>query len=319
MLSLLRRPTAGTIAVSSVEHPAVREMAESLKSLGWKVALLPSDHRGIIIAESMRSGVTQDNGKDIAMVNVMAVNNESGAIQPVTEIADVLTAAYQGKRRPRFHVDAVQAAGKVPLDLAHPGIDSAAMSAHKLGGPRGIGLLYLGKDAEPFLRGGGQERGYRSGTENLAGAWALSRCLERHYIRAADTGSDAFKRYIARKESCAAFLTALASIQGCTILPPGRDLENYTPYIVQAAFKGIPGEVMLRALDDAGFAISTGSACSSHHKTSAASGQVLQAMGVPAETAQNAVRFSFGYTTAEQDIAALLKAVQEVCQRLHRP
>jgi cysteine desulfurase len=176
----------------------------------------------------------------------------------------------------------------------------------------------LGKDAEPFLRGGGQERGYRSGTENLAGAWALSRCLERHYLCAGDAMSAAVSRYTERKETTARFLTALASIAGCTILPPGRDPENYTPYIVQAAFKGIPGEVMLRALDEKGFAISTGSACSSHHKGSAASGQVLQAMGVSAETAQNVVRFSFGYTTDAQDTEALLKAVQEVCRQLHR-
>jgi cysteine desulfurase len=193
------------------------------------------------------------------------------------------------------------------------------MSAHKLGGPRGIGLLYLGKDAEPFLRGGGQERGYRSGTENLAGAWALSRCLERHYLRAGDTGSEAYKRYSERKDTTARFLASLAAIPGCTILPPGRDMENYTPYIVQAAFKGIPGEVMLRALDEKGFAISTGSACSSHHKGSASSSQVLQAMGISPETAQNVVRFSFGYTTVAQDTEALLNAVRDVCQQFLRP
>ena len=230
----------------------------------------------------------------------MAVNNETGVIQPIYEIADAITKTCEGKRRPKFHVDCVQAAGKISLNLAYKGIDSAALSSHKICGPRGIGILYMKDAIEPFLRGGGQEKGLRSGTENVFGAVAFSKCLERYYNKA--KASDA--------ERTNNFIEKLASLPGCTIVPPSRleKKELFSPYVVQAAFKNIPGNVMLRALDSKGFSISTGSACSAKKNKR----PVLEAMHVDPKLRENAVRFSFGPHTTDKAVEELLAAVSEI-------
>ena len=168
LLSVMTKPTKGTILVSSVEHSAISAEAEIMKHQGWNVVHIPADKNGVITPEAVVNCLT----KDTMIVCVMAVNNETGTIQPIYEIADAITKASEGGRRPKFHVDCVQAAGKIPLNLSYKGIDSAAFSAHKICGPRGIGILYLKDKIEPFLRGGGQEKGIRSGTENVLGAIA---------------------------------------------------------------------------------------------------------------------------------------------------
>jgi cysteine desulfurase len=178
ILSLLTRPVKGSILVSSLEHPAIREQAEIMKKCGFQVYKIPSDENGIITPES----VIKTMKDDTLLVCVMAVNNETGSVMPIYEISDALTKHCAGKKRPKFHVDAVQAAGKIPLDLSYKGIDFASISAHKIGGPRGIGILYTKDKFEPFLRGGGQENGLRSGTENLFGSEAISLCLEKYFI-----------------------------------------------------------------------------------------------------------------------------------------
>ena len=184
LLAILNRPEKGNVAVSSIEHPALREMAEELKKVGIECRLIPSDKNGFVTLEA----VLQTVDAKTLFVSVMAVNNETGAVQPIQKIAAALEEAYKGKRKPRFHVDCVQALGKVPIDfLNEPGLDSAAFSAHKICGPRGIGILYLKKEEEIFLRGGGQEGGVRSGTENLFGAIAFAKCLERHAITGGKT------------------------------------------------------------------------------------------------------------------------------------
>ena len=171
LLSVLNRPQKGTVLISSIEHPAIREMALEMKKCGMEVISIPSDKDGIITPEAVVKSLTPET----VIVCVMAVNNETGAIQPVYEIADAITSATAGKRRPKFHVDCVQAAGKIPFDLSCAGIDSAAFSAHKICGPRGIGLLYMKDAVEPFLKGGGQEKGMRRGKENVFGALAFEK------------------------------------------------------------------------------------------------------------------------------------------------
>ena len=162
LLSVLSKPMKGTVLVSSIEHPAIREQSEALKNCGWKVVQIPADDDGVIKPQAVVQLLTGDT----VLVCIMAVNNETGVIQPIYEIADAITKACEGKRRPKFHVDCVQAAGKINLNLGYKGIDSAALSSHKICGPRGIGILYMKDACEPFLRGGGQEKGIRSGTEN---------------------------------------------------------------------------------------------------------------------------------------------------------
>ncbi len=296
LLSVLAKPMKGTVLVSSIEHPAIREQSEALKNCGWNVVQIPADSDGRITPDAVTSLLTSDT----VLVCIMAVNNETGVIQPIYEIADAITKACEGKRRPKLHVDCVQAAGKIELNLGYKGIDSAALSSHKICGPRGIGILYMKDAIEPFLRGGGQEKGLRSGTENVFGAVAFSKCLERYYNKA--NPADA--------ERTNSFVEKLAGLPGCTIVPPSRleKKELFSPYVVQAAFNNIPGNVMLRALDAKGFSISTGSACSAKKNKR----PVLEAMHIDSKLRENAVRFSFGPHTTNQSVEDLLTAVSEI-------
>ena len=302
LLSVLTKPMKGTVLVSSIEHPAIREQSEALKNCGWKVIQIPADSDGVIQPETVTGLLTSDT----VLVCIMAVNNETGVIQPIYKIADAITKACEGKRRPKFHVDCVQAAGKIKLDLSYKGIDSAALSSHKICGPRGIGILYMKDACEPFLRGGGQEKGIRSGTENVFGAVAFSKCLERYYNKQAPADAERTNEFVKK----------LAALPGCTIVPPSR-LEKkdlFSPYVVQAAFANIPGNVMLRALDSKGFSISTGSACSAKKNKR----PVLEAMHVDAKLRENAVRFSFGPHTTDKGVEDLLAAVSEINAQFNR-
>ena len=302
LLAQLCKPAKGTVLISSIEHPAVREQALALKNCGWNVVQLPVDKNGIVTPEAVTGCLTSDT----TLVCIMAVNNETGSIQPVYEIADAVTAWAAGKRKPKFHVDCVQAAGKIQLNLAHSGIDSAALSSHKICGPRGIGILYMKDQIDVFLRGGGQEKGIRSGTENVLGAVAFSLALERYYN----------KEKPELVEASARFVESLAQLKGCTIIPPGRlqNPELFSPYVVQAAFDHIPGNVMLRALDSKGFYISTGSACSSKKNKR----PVLEAMHITPQLSENAVRFSFGPHTTPAAIGELLCVVEEVNKQFNK-
>lgn len=302
MLSLLQRPVKGSIVVSSLEHPAIREQAEMMKNCGWEVIQAQSDENGIISAKSVVSKLKDDT----ALVCIMAVNNETGAIMPIYEISDAITEFSKGKKRPKFHVDAVQAAGKIPLNLGYSGIDSAAISAHKIGGPRGIGIMYMRNRQEPFIRGGGQENGIRSGTENLFGAEAISLCLEKYFL----TEKSDLSKFNQQIKYTSKLIKEIKNIPGAILIPQSRQLidERFSPWVVQAAFENVPGEVMVRALSAKGIYISTGSACSAKKM----SRPILDAMHISKDVAQRGVRFSFGYGTKESDITSLIEAIKEV-------
>lgn len=309
LLSVLNRQNKGHVLFSSIEHPAIREMASEMKKCGVEAEEILSGADGIIQPETVVSMLKPDT----VLVCIMAVNNEIGAIQPVYEIADAITKATEGKRKPKFHVDCVQAAGKIPFNLNYKGIDSAAFSAHKICGPRGIGLLYLKNAVEPFLRGGGQEKGIRSGTENVYGALAFSKCLEKYFI--SEKNKKMEERFSAQQKYCADFINGLTRLGCCTIIPEARTEKPdlYSPWIVQAAFKNIPGQVMLRALDAEGFYISTGSACSSRKNNR----PVLEAMHITRDESETAVRFSFGSETTEKAMKELLEKVSEIARKFN--
>lgn len=317
LLSCLTNPAKkGRIILSAIEHPALREECAMLKKLGFDIVSVNPDKNGFIKASSIIENLTSDT----LFVTVMAVNNETGCVQNIYEIADALTEASKGKKRPHFHVDCVQAAGKIPLDLSYKGIDSAAMSAHKLSGPRGIGLLYLAKPLNSFLTGGGQEQNIRSGTENLFGAVAFAKCLEKFFITKKDGSSqdkinkEAFDRFEKQKEWTGDFLKNLMTLEKCRLVPSLRqDLSEesqslFSPWVVQAAFTGIPGNVMVRALDAKGFSISTGSACSAKKQ----SRPILAAMNASREIQDSAVRFSFGPATTKKAMDELFEAVKDI-------
>lgn len=308
LLSLLNREAdsqgkRGSIIISGIEHPALREQTAVLKKHGFEIITVNPDKNGFISADSIAEKITSDT----LYVTVMAVNNETGCIQPIYEIADKITEKTKGKRRPHFHVDCVQAAGKIPLNLNYPGIDSTALSAHKICGPRGIGILVLKKDIKPFLTGGGQEKNIRSGTENLFGAIAFAKCLEKYYVPL---------NFEEQKTAVKNFIESLKSLPNCELVPAIRaDTSDstqklFSPYVLQAAFKGIPGNVMVRALDAKGFCISTGSACSAKKQNR----PILAAMNISRDIQDTAVRFSFGPLTTPDAIAKLFVAVEEVCK-----
>ena len=313
LLAILNRPEKGNVAVSAIEHPALREMSDELKKCGIEPRFIPADKNGFVSPDA----VLQTVDEKTLFVSVMAVNNETGAIQPIKEIAAALEEKYKGKRKPRFHIDCVQALGKIPIDfLNEPGVDSAAFSAHKICGPRGIGLLYLKKEEEIFLRGGGQEGGARSGTENLFGAIAFGECLKKYAFSTRKENP----RLDQQKEWTASFIKELCAIKGVAVIPESRAslsqeescgaiADRFSPWVIQASFKNIPGQVMLRALDAKGICVSTGSACSSKK----ASRPILEAMGVPIEQRETSVRFSFGPATTREGMDSLLAAIKEVC------
>ena len=302
LLSVMTKPLCGTVLISSIEHPAIREQAYAMKHCGWKIKELPTDKYGIIQPQTVVDYLTDDT----MLVCIMAVNNETGVIQPIYEIADALTQVSKNKRRPKFHVDCVQAAGKIKLNLSHNGIDSAAISSHKICGPRGIGILYLKDKIEPFLKGGGQEKNIRSGTENVFGAVAISKCLERYYNK----DNSEFTK-ISQD-----FVNQLSQLKGCTIIPQTRleKPELFSPFVVQAAFSKIPGNVMLRALDSEGFSISTGSACSSKKNNR----PVLEAMHINSDLRETSVRFSFGPHTTQKAVSELFKIVSKINSTFNR-
>jgi cysteine desulfurase len=300
-----RKYRDGALLYSAVEHPAIRENAAVLEKLGKKAYPIAVNADGRVSGETLERALkTAGDGRAAA---IMGVNNETGAVMSLGE----LSRALRNREGPpiHFHSDLVQAIGKVPVDIAGWDLDSAAISAHKIGGSRGIGLLYLRRALEVLYSGGGQEGGIRPGTEHVAGALSLADCLERRarpeIVRA---------EYEKAACRCEFLIDSLKKIDRCTLIPADRQARDsrFSPYIVQAAFAGIPGEVMVRALDDAGFAISTGSACSSDKKAR----PILTAMGIDEQTSLFAVRISQGWSTTDADIEALVKAITGILRAL---
>lgn len=306
LLSLLTRPNKGKVLISAIEHAAISEQAKMLTHCGWTVDTIPVDTDGFIKLEVLKEKLTSDT----ALVSVMAVNNETGAIQPIQEIGALLKSIYENKAKPRFHVDAVQAIGKIPFLLAEDGIDSAALSAHKIGGPRGIGALYSKKQIDSFLKGGGQENGIRSGTENLFAIYGFAEALEKYSLI---NNSLAYERFETQKTLMRFFLEEIQNIDGAHIIPKtrkGNCDEKFSPWIVQIAFRNIPAQVLIRALSAKGISISSGSACSSKKL----SRHVLEAMNLSKALIQNAVRFSFCPSHTKADMQQLLITIKEVIE-----
>jgi len=306
LFSHIARQGKGLIAASNGEHSSITENLRLLDRLGRQTHSIPIDPLGRVTDSSLIKTLTQyDN---VRFTAIMAVNNETGTINDIVNLRKIMVNAEPPVH---FHCDMVQAVGKIPIDLAGWGIDSASLSAHKIGGPRGIGLLYLRKPLEVLYTGGGQERNIRPGTENVSGALALAHCLENRALPEITAAE-----YANAKARCKRLLSGLKEIDRCRLIPAERESGDYdsvfSPYIVQAAFKDIPGEVMVRALDDLGFAVSTGSACSSAKPER----PVLAAMGIDDKLGLEGIRISQGWSTTDEEIDLLLAAIQEVLKFL---
>ncbi|MDR2632470.1 MAG: cysteine desulfurase [Treponema sp.] len=299
----LRKPSPG-ILFSAVEHASVRENCLVLERLGKPIARIGVDQDGRVSPGRLEKAFAALGKKtEPRFVAIMGVNNETGAIMDVPGLVQLIRA--RGGAPIHVHSDLVQAVGKIPLDIAAWDLDSASISAHKLGGPRGIGLLFLRKPLEPLYTGGGQEGGIRPGTESVEGALALAACLESRAVP-----SQLAAEYEKAARRFTRLIRGFKALPGCFLIPQDRGEADprFSPYILQAGFKGIPGEVMVRALDERGCAVSTGSACS------AARGDrpVLSAMGLDKQAGLEGIRISQGWSTTEEDIGYLLETLAEV-------
>ncbi|HBK57821.1 MAG TPA: cysteine desulfurase [Spirochaetaceae bacterium] len=303
-LSGTRKPLH--IVVSAIEHSAIDCQVRALANLGVQVSWINPDSRGKIEPAKVLAHLR----KETALVSVMGVNNETGAIQNIAAIGQAIGEATLelGLRKPWFHVDAVQMLGKLPMHRMSTYVDSFAISAHKIRGPRGIGALWLSRPLDAFVCGGGQESGIRPGTENLFGALAFRFAVEKV--------SESLDTYTLRARQLETrIIEGVSHIQGAFIVPeraPGD--EAYVPSILSIAFPGLGGETMVRALSGRHIAVSTGSACSSNQRHRGR--RVLQAMGVPDDIAFSAIRVSTGPLTTPEEIDIFLEQAEDLYRKL---
>lgn len=295
-----KRPYGNHIIVSSVEHPAVKNAAEWLKTQGFELDYAPVDADGFVIVSELEKLIRDET----ILISVMAVNNEVGAIQPIQEISELLA----DKPTISFHVDAVQAIGKVPLETwLTDRLDFATLSAHKFHGPRGVGIVVAkkGKRLTPLLHGGGQEHNWRSTTENLAGIAATSKALQ----LAVDEDDFKRKKMLAMKQ---AILEELEKHKKVYVF---SKMTDFAPNILTFGIRGVRGEVVVHAFEQHDIYISTTSACSS--KKNAAAG-TLVAMNVPSKLATSAVRISLDPTNNMAEVEQFLTVFRQIYQELEK-
>lgn len=283
------------IVSTAFEHHAVLHTLEALQKTGCDVTLVQPDRSGHVSAEEICAALRPDT----ALISVMTANNELGTIQPIREIGKIAR-----EKGISFHTDAVQAAGHIPLNVRNLCVDLLTLSAHKFGGPKGVGVLYLrrGTPFIPYLTGGAQERGKRAGTENVAGIVGLARALE---LAAAEMEEEAARLRTLRQR-----LT-----EGVLRIPFVRENGggDRLPGIANFSFTAIEGEYIAMMLDQAGIAVSPGSACAAGSEEPS---HVLTAIGLDRAAAKGGLRISLGYGNTEADVDAILQALSLAVEKL---
>jgi len=297
-----RKKRGQHVLVGPTEHPCVRESALALRDEGFEVESTRLARDGSFDLEHLASRLREDT----VLVAQMLVQNEVGAIYPAREIAKLV---HSRAPNAAFHVDAVQAFGKMPFSIHELGADSLAISSHKVHGPQGAGALITRSEIplRPLVFGGGQERGLRSGTENVAAIVGFGRAAE-----IARTEIDATCAHFASLRAlCVARLTRL---KGCRVLEVAGDRADATlPAIVAVILRGVPSEVRMHHLEELGVIVSAGSACHSHKSEAS---PTMLAMGVSAEDARSMLRISFSRTTSASDVERGIDALELVCKAL---
>lgn len=286
------------IVSTAMEHHAILHTLEALENQGFTVTLLRPQADGIVTATQVAEAITDTT----CLVSVMYANNETGAIQPIREIG-----ALCRKRGVLFHTDAVQAAGHLTIDVQRDNIDMLSLSAHKFHGPKGIGLLFAKSNIQltSLIRGGGQERGKRAGTENLPGIIGLAAAL-----KDAQENMQANTAYITGLRD--ALRNGLDKIDGASF---NGSREHCLPGTVNYSFRGVNGEALLSLLSNEGICCSSGSACSAG---SLEPSHVLLALGLSHETAQSALRFSLCEYNTMDEVQTIITKVTEAVNRLRR-
>lgn len=294
--TLSQYPDKKHIITSRVEHPAVLNLCRKLEREGYRVTYIPVDGKGRLDINLLKESVSNDT----AVVSIMFANNETGVIFPVEEIGRFL----KEKSIP-FHIDAVQAVGKIPIDVNKINCDMLSISGHKFHAPKGIGALYvrMGTRIKPLLYGGHQEKGMRPGTENVAGIVAMGKAAELALKNLAN--EDKISRLRDKLENSILGKFSYSNLNGSA--------DNRVPNTSNIGFKYIEGESILLYLNEKGIAASSGSACSSG---SLEPSHVLRAMGVPFTSAHGSIRFSLSRFTTEEEIDYTLSVLPEIIERL---
>ena len=292
------------VITTRIEHASIHEPFGRLEQMGYEAQYLPVDHNGHLQPEVLEEAVREDT----LLVSVMMVNNEMGAVE---DIKKLVTVAKQKNPNVIFHVDAIQAYGKYKIVPKRLGIDLMSVSGHKIHGPKGSGFLYVrdGVKISPIILGGGQQRGMRSGTENVPAIAGLGEAVRLIYQQ----HSEKVERLYALKQRLIDGLTAMegVSINGIN----GLSLTETAPHIVSASFDVIKSEVMLHALAQEGVYVSSGSACSSNHPDLSGT---LKAIGVEDRLLDSTLRFSFSVLSTEEEVDHALEAVAKVLPQLRR-
>lgn len=299
--AMANRRAGNHIISTAIEHASVYNPLAYLEEQGFEVTYLLVDHNGHISLEDLERAVRRET----ILVSVMYVNNEIGAVEPVEEIAKLI---HKINPAILFHVDAIQAYGKFVIRPKRQGIDLLSVSGHKIHAPKGIGFLYVDSRVKikPLIYGGGQQRGLRSGTENVPGIAGLGAAAREMYR----DHSERLKRMYEIKDY---MISRLGEVEGTTVNSlPG---DQSAPQIVSASFSGVRSEVLLHALEEKGIYVSSGSACSSNHP--AVSG-TLKGIGVKKELLDSTLRFSFGVFNTKDEVDYCISVLQELLPVLRR-
>ena len=290
------------LITTKIEHPAVKKPMETLEQKGYDITWLSVDKKGKIDLEELKQSIR----KDTILVSIILINNETGVIQDVEKIGKIIK---QQNENTLFHVDAVQAFGKYAIDVEKMNIDLLTMSAHKINGPKGVGMLYKrqGLKVKPYILGGEQQQGQRSGTENGAGVAGLGVAADICFQNMKKNQQTIFdvKRTLAE-----GILNGIADVQ-----INGDTLEQSSPYVLNVTFKGLRSEVLLHALESKDIFVSAGSACDSKKKVGS---PVLTAMGLPFNEIEGAVRFSFCQYNTVEEAQECVKQLKEIVPFLRK-
>ncbi len=289
------------LITSAIEHPSVANTMHWLEGQGYRVTYLPVDHEGRISLEDLAAAIDDET----ILVSIMMVNNEIGTREPIEEISRVIK-----EKNPNtiFHVDAVQAYGKYVIRPKKWGIDLMSVSGHKIHGPKGIGFLYIRDKVKinPIIFGGEQQKGLRSGTENVPGIAGLGAAAEEIYRE--------HESRTAYLYGCKSRMTeGLLQLEGVTVNGPAVD--DGAPHVVSASFAGVRSEVLLHALEDKRIYVSAGSACASNHPGLSST---LVAIGLDPKLLDCTLRFSFSIFTTEEEVDETLKALKELLPFLRK-
>ena len=289
------------IITSSIEHPSVSNPMEYLKELGFSITYLPVDKEGCVKLDKLEEAITDKT----ILISIMHVNNEIGSVQPLEEISKIIK-----KKNPNtlFHVDGIQGYGKYIIRPKKIGVDMYSVSGHKIHGPKGIGFLYVSEKVKikPILFGGEQQKGLRSGTENIPGIVGLCVAARKGY-----ENFDEKINYVYELRQY--FVYQLEQMDGVTI--NGMKQGEGAPHIVSASFDGVRSEVLLHSLEDRGIYVSAGSACSSNKP---AISSTLKSIGVKKELLDSTIRFSFGHFTTKEELEYTLQVLNQLLPMLRK-